>query len=91
MLDKVLSKQPEQAASPRRYRSAWRYERSMSLLFLLCLAGVIAVLPPLFRSYEYERLRQKYGKERGNRIGEILGIVTGYLYFGLWAGLWLSP
>ncbi len=63
----------------------------MALLFLICVVGIVIDLPFLFLSYEHERLREKYGKERGERIGEMLGLITGYLYFGFWAGLWIAP
>ncbi len=55
------------------------------------MVGFLLDLPLLFRSYEHQELREKYGRERGDRIGEQLGLVSGYLYFGFWAGVWLAP
>ena len=46
---------------------------------------------PYFLSLEHQKLEQKYGKQRGKRIGEILGIISGWGFFLFWFGIWISP
>jgi protein-S-isoprenylcysteine O-methyltransferase Ste14 len=58
---------------------------------LLSLIGFIAVIPIYFLSIEHSKLRQKYGEQKGKRIGEILGIVSGWGFFLFWFGIWFSP
>ena len=60
-------------------------------IWVLCLAGFVLSIPLLFKSYEHEWFRERYGQERGDRLAERLGLVSGYLYFGFWIGLWIAP
>ena len=59
--------------------------------FLACVLGVILVVPLHFLSVEHVRLRERYGKERGTRIGEVLGMTSGWGFFLFWIGVWFSP
>jgi protein-S-isoprenylcysteine O-methyltransferase Ste14 len=63
----------------------------VQIWFLLSLIGFIAVIPIYILSIEHSKLRQKYGEQKGKRIGEILGIVSGWGFFLFWFGIWFSP
>ena len=63
----------------------------MDVLFFVCILGVIAVIPIHFSSVEHLRLEEKYGRDRGRRIGEIYSLISGWGFFLFWAGLWFSP
>lgn len=55
------------------------------------MTGLVAIMPPYFLSVEHLRLRRKYGKEKGTRIGEIYGLISGWGFFLFWIGVWVSP
>ena len=63
----------------------------MHILFFVCILGVISTTPLHFLSVEHLKLREKYGKKKGTRIGEILGLVSGWGFFLFWMGIWASP
>jgi len=63
----------------------------MSIYFLVCIAGMIATIPFHFLSLEHVKLQEKYGRERGIRIGETIGMAQGWLFYIFWMGVWLSP
>ena len=63
----------------------------MFILFLICLVGVVAVVPLHFLSVEHLKLEEKYGQAKGKRIGEFLSLFSGWGFFLFWAGLWFSP
>jgi len=63
----------------------------MSIWFFLSVLGIIAVVPIHFVSVNHIRLEEKYGKERGARIGAIMGIISGWGIFLFLFGLWVSP
>jgi protein-S-isoprenylcysteine O-methyltransferase Ste14 len=63
----------------------------MDVLFFVCILGVIAVIPIHFLSVEHLRLEEKYGKNKGRRIGKIYSLISGWGFFLFWAGLWFSP
>ena len=63
----------------------------MDVLFLVCILGVIAVIPIHFSSVEHLRLEEKYGRNKGRRIGKIYSLISGWGFFLFWAGLWFSP
>ena len=63
----------------------------MDVLFFVCILGVIAVIPIHFLSVEHLRLEEKYGRNKGRRIGRIYGLISGWGFFLFWAGLWFSP
>lgn len=58
---------------------------------LLCLIGMVFVVPLHFRSVERLRLRERHGEERGDRIGDFYGLASGWGFFLLWIGVWISP
>lgn len=49
------------------------------------------MVPLHFLSVEHLKLQQKYGKERGTKIGDALGLISGWGFFLFWFGVWLSP
>lgn len=53
--------------------------------------GFIVILLPYFFSLEHLKLEQKYGKQKGKKIGEIYGVISGWGFFLFWFGIWLSP
>ncbi|UCE16474.1 MAG: isoprenylcysteine carboxylmethyltransferase family protein [Candidatus Bathyarchaeota archaeon] len=63
----------------------------MYIWFFICVLAVIATVPPHFLSVEHLKLQEKYGKEKGTKIGEILGLVSGWGFFFFWIGIWVSP
>jgi protein-S-isoprenylcysteine O-methyltransferase Ste14 len=63
----------------------------MCVLFLISLLGTVAVLPLHFWSLEHGKLEERYGEQRGKRIGAALGIISGWGYFIFLFGLWVSP
>ena len=63
----------------------------MFTFFFICILGVVAVIPLHFLSVEHLKLEEKYGQDRGKRIGEILSLFSGWGFFLFWAGLWFSP
>jgi protein-S-isoprenylcysteine O-methyltransferase Ste14 len=52
---------------------------------------MLLMLPIHFRSVEHQKLRRKYGKEKGDRIGGELGIISGRGFFIFLFAIWLSP
>jgi protein-S-isoprenylcysteine O-methyltransferase Ste14 len=40
---------------------------------------------------EHEKLRRKYGKDKGDRVGSLLGMISGWGFFIFLFGVWLSP
>ncbi|MFW9820088.1 MAG: methyltransferase family protein [Candidatus Thorarchaeota archaeon] len=63
----------------------------MIIWFLISLSGILLVLPLHFLSVEHIKLENKYGKEKGLKIGKVLGIMAGWSYFVFWLGIWISP
>ena len=63
----------------------------MHICFIVSLFGFIATILPYFLSLEHIKLVEKYGNERGKKIGEIYGVVSGWGFFLFWFGIWLSP
>ncbi|MCJ7633498.1 DUF1295 domain-containing protein [Candidatus Bathyarchaeota archaeon] len=63
----------------------------MDVLFFVCILGVIAVIPIHFSSVEHLRLEEKYGRNKGRRIGKIYSLISGWGFFLFWTGLWFSP
>jgi len=49
------------------------------------------MIPLHFLSVEHLKLHQKYGKERGTKIGDILSFISGWGLFLFWFGIWFSP
>jgi protein-S-isoprenylcysteine O-methyltransferase Ste14 len=63
----------------------------MCILFFTCILSVIAVIPLYFLSVEHLKLQEKYGKEKGTKIGEVYGVISGWGFFIFWFGIWFSP
>jgi len=63
----------------------------MSLWFILSVIGFVSVVQIHFISVEHTKLEEKYGEERGERIGAILGMISGWGIFLFAFGIWLSP
>lgn len=63
----------------------------MYIWFFICLLGVVATIPLHFLSVEHMKLQERYGKEKGTRIGEIYGLISGWGFFFFWMGIWISP
>ena len=63
----------------------------MHIWFIISLFGFIAIMMPYFLSLEHQKLEEKYGKQKGKKIGEISGVISGWGFFILWFGIWLSP
>ena len=63
----------------------------MYIWFLICVLAVIAVIPLHFLSVEHLKLQERYGKEKGTKIGEIYGLISGWSFFFFWMGIWVSP
>ena len=63
----------------------------MYIWFLICVLAVIAVIPLHFLSVEHLKLQEKYGKNKGTKIGETLGLISGWGFFFFWVGIWVSP
>ncbi len=63
----------------------------MSFWFWMSVLGEIIIFPLYILSLEHIKLQERYGKEKGIRIGDILGLVSGWGYFLFLFGIWLSP
>jgi protein-S-isoprenylcysteine O-methyltransferase Ste14 len=59
--------------------------------FIISVLGLVGIIPFYFLSVEHQKLQRRYGKEKGNHIGEILGIISGWGFFTFWIGIWISP
>jgi len=42
-------------------------------------------------SVEHHKLQERYGKEKGIKIGKIYGLISGWGFFFFWIGIWVSP
>ena len=63
----------------------------MHIWFNIFLFGFAAILLPYSLSLEHLKLEEKYGKEKGKKIGEVFGVISGWGLFLLWFGIWFSP
>ena len=63
----------------------------MYIWFITSILGMCAMVPLHFISVEHIKLQNKYGKEKGTKIGDVLGMVSGWGFFIFWFGVWLSP
>jgi len=62
----------------------------MYIWFITSILGMCAMVPLHFISVEHIKLQNKYGKEKGTKIGDVLGMVSGWGFFIFWFGVWLS-
>jgi len=58
--------------------------------FLICVSCFFIVTFLHFKSVEHIKLQEKYGKEKGIKLGKIYGRISS-LEFIFWMGLWVSP
>lgn len=58
--------------------------------FIVSMAGFFIMTFFHFKSVEHTQLQEKYGKEKGTRLGKIYAIISS-LEFMFWVGLWVSP
>ncbi|MFW9903790.1 MAG: methyltransferase family protein [Candidatus Thorarchaeota archaeon] len=63
----------------------------MSIWFWISVLAEIAILPLYFWSLEHTKLQQKFGPEKGTKIGDYLGLISGWGFFFFLFGMWLSP
>jgi len=63
----------------------------MCIWFIISILGMCFMVPLHFLSVEHLNLQEKYGKERGIKIGDTLGLISGWGFFMFWFGVWLSP
>jgi protein-S-isoprenylcysteine O-methyltransferase Ste14 len=63
----------------------------MYIWFFVCVLAVIAATRLHFSSVEHLKLQERYGKEKGTKIGEIYGLISGWSFFFFWMGIWVSP
>ena len=63
----------------------------MYIWFFICVLAVIVAIPLHFLSVEHLKLQERYGKEKGIKIGEIYGLISGWSFFFFWMGIWVSP
>jgi protein-S-isoprenylcysteine O-methyltransferase Ste14 len=63
----------------------------MFIWFFISLFGFIATLPLYYLSLEHLKLKEKYGRRKAERIGDVYGIISGWGFFLFWFGIWVSP
>ncbi|MHA2282820.1 MAG: methyltransferase family protein [Promethearchaeota archaeon] len=63
---------------------------AMYIIFLICIAGMILLIPIYFLSVEHLKLQKKYGKKKGLKIAEIYGLISGWGFFIFLFGIWIS-
>lgn len=54
------------------------------------MLGAIALVPIHFLSVEHLKLQERYGKDKGIRLGEVYSLISGWGFFLFWAGIWFS-
>lgn len=62
----------------------------MYIIFLVCIVGMVLLIPVYFLSVEHLRLQEKYGKKNGLKITEIYGLISGWGFFIFLFGIWIS-
>jgi protein-S-isoprenylcysteine O-methyltransferase Ste14 len=63
----------------------------MFIWFFISLFCFIATLPLYYLSLEHLKLKEKYGRRKAERIGDVYGIISGWGFFLFWFGIWVSP
>jgi len=63
----------------------------MYIWFIISILGLIATIPLYFLSVEHVEIQERYGKEKGTKMGDILGLISGWGFFFFWMGIWISP
>ncbi len=62
----------------------------MYIVFLICIIGIIALIPIYFLSVEHLKFQEKYGEKKGLKIAEIYGLISGWGFFIFLFGIWIS-
>ena len=63
----------------------------MFIWFFVSLFGFIATSPLYYLSLEHLKLKEKYGRRKAERIGDVYGVISGWGFFLFWFGIWVSP
>ena len=63
----------------------------MYIWFFICVISMFIAVALHFKSVEHIKLKKKYGRERGVKIGKIYGTISGTMEFTFLLGLWISP
>lgn len=63
----------------------------MYIWFFICVVGAITTIGIHSLSVEHLKLQERYGMEKGKKIGDVLGIISGWGFFLFWIGIWVSP
>lgn len=63
----------------------------MIIYFVIAIIGMVAVVPIHFLSVEHSRLEQRYGLEKGEKIGAVLGMISGWGFFIFLIIIWIAP
>ena len=62
----------------------------MYIFFLICIVGIVLLIPVYFLSVEHLRLQEKFGEKKGLKIAEIYGLISGWGFFIFLFGIWIS-
>ena len=57
---------------------------------MICIAGMLLLIPVYFLSVEHLSLQEKYGEKKGLKIAEIYGLISGWGFFIFLFGIWIS-
>lgn len=63
----------------------------MSVIFWFSVVGELLIFPLYLWSLEHQKLQAKFGKAKGERIGDVLGLISGWGFFLFLFGIWLAP
>lgn len=63
----------------------------MFVWFFVFAGGFLLMIPLHFWSLEHRKLRRRFGKGKGARVGKILGAFSGWMELVFLLGLWISP
>ena len=62
----------------------------MYIFFLICVVGIISLIPIYFWSVDHLKFQEKYGEKKGLKITEIYGLISGWGFFIFLFGIWIS-
>jgi protein-S-isoprenylcysteine O-methyltransferase Ste14 len=63
----------------------------MFIWLFVSLFCFIATSPLYYLSLEHRKLKEKYGRKKAERIGDVYGVISGWGFFLFWFGIWFSP
>ncbi|NHI90786.1 MAG: hypothetical protein EAX87_14805, partial [Candidatus Thorarchaeota archaeon] len=58
---------------------------------MISFLGLLIIIPIYFLSVEHNKLDERFGKEKGYKVGAALGMASGWGFFIFLIGLWISP